>query len=433
MNDNIEQDLSNTNSTNGYVRLSTDDNQINRNYVILTYKQILTVVSCVLTIIILLLVTIVIIFVKTNNQTIYTTYNTTSGTTITTTETSTIELTTSTKTTTKILSKIETSTTQSVLSSSCPIPITNAEWNQKSIIFVNPLARCLLNENGLCRPQDLFIDNMHDNLYVVDTQNNRIQKYSLTEPYDPQQGAVGLTVASKNLIEPQSIFVDNETEDMYILDHITKITQRSFDSGYRVHLWKKNDQTGRILFSEVVGEYGFGKNQASYLTLDKEMNIYVGTKFYIKKWLFSSNYTKKMHVAGKTGAEASGPSDLWDPYAFYVDDDLTLYIADWQNKRIQKWLFNATEGITLASNLLYVYGLTMGCNGYLYYTDVYDHSIFQLNLKNNEKTRVIGDGSQRPLKKMLFATVMKFDKFGNIFVIDSDSGYRIRKFSIIQK
>ena len=71
----------------------------------------------------------------------------------------------------------------------------NAEWNEQSTIFVNPLGRCLPNENGLCGAQDLFIDNVHDNLYVVDTGNNRIQKYSLTEPFDPQQGAIGITVA----------------------------------------------------------------------------------------------------------------------------------------------------------------------------------------------------------------------------------------------
>ncbi|UJR12735.1 hypothetical protein I4U23_016909 [Adineta vaga] len=294
--------------------------------------------------------------------------------------------------------RLPTSTTQLVLSSlSCPIPITKAEWNRESTIFVNPLARCVSTENGLCKAQDLFIDNIHDNLYVVDTDNNRIQKYSLIEPYDPQQGAVGLTVASKGLIEPQSIFVDSQTEDIE------------------------------------VGEYGFGKNHAAYLTLDKEMNIYVGTRFYIRKWLSSSNYTQRIMIAGKNDQGGNGTSDLYDSYAFYIDNDLTLYIADWENHRIQKWLFNASEGVTLVHNLTYIYGLTMGCNGHLYYTDTREQSISQLNLKTNEKTIIIGNENRLKNKKLFFPSAMKFDKFGNIFVIVIDStATQIRKFSIIR-
>ncbi|UJR12508.1 hypothetical protein I4U23_016683 [Adineta vaga] len=365
-------------------------------------------------------------FAQIRTSTITTTKPTTTTTTTTQSTTTTKTTTTSTTTTTT-----KTTTSTNTVSSYCPIPSMNAQWNRNSTIFINPLGQCLSNSTGLCKAQDLYIDNIHNTLYVVDTDNNRIQKYSLNETFNPQQGAIGLTVASKGLIQPQSIFINSQTEDMYILDHGRKVTALTYDETYRVQLWKKSDQIGIILLSEV-GEYGFGM-YSSYLTLDKEMNIYVGTRHYIRKWLSSTNYTQRIIVAGKNDGAARGPSDLWDPYNFFINNDLTLFIADWQNKRIQKWLFNATEGITILNNLTYIYGLTMGCNGYLYYTDVYEQSVFQLNLTNNEKIRIIGDEQYIPPNKLFFPTIMKFDKFGNIFLIDVGNGYQIRKFSIIQK
>ncbi|UJR07210.1 hypothetical protein I4U23_011498 [Adineta vaga] len=191
--DNITVDQPTTSFSIGYVRLPNEDNPINRNYVVVTYKQILATLLSVLTVIVLLLVVIIIVLLKTYTQTTYITYNTTTN---------------------KFVSK-----TQMVISSSCPIPMMNAEWNQESIILVNSSVRCLSNGSGLCGAHELFVDNLHDNLYVVNTKNNRIRKYSLTQSFDPHQGAFEVTVASKGLIQPQSIFVDTQTEDMYILDY----------------------------------------------------------------------------------------------------------------------------------------------------------------------------------------------------------------------
>ncbi len=322
------------------------------------------------------------------------------------------------------------STTHIIIPSSYSIPTANAEWNQESTILVNPLGRCLSDENSLCGAQDLFIDNIHDNLYVVDTGNNRIQKYSLIEPFDPQQGSIGVTVASKDLIQPQSIFVDSQTEDMYILDHKSERDSGVYSSDYRVLLWKKNDEIGKKLFSEI-GERSFEWRQL-YLILDKEMNIYVVARHCVTKWLSSTKYTRQVIVAGKNERSENGKNDLWNPRAFYIDDNLTLYISDWHNNRIQKWLFNATEGITLANNLTYVHGLTMDCNGHIYYTGMNDRLIYRFNPINNQTTIIIDQEKRFQYVEPFFPTSIKLDKYGNIFVIAYESGAtQIRKFSII--
>lgn len=54
----------------------------------------------------------------------------------------------------------------------------------------------------------MFLDEQN-NVFVVDTDNNRIQKYI-------SSGII--TVASQGLYKPHSIYVDSSTDDMYILD-----------------------------------------------------------------------------------------------------------------------------------------------------------------------------------------------------------------------
>ncbi|CAF1389808.1 unnamed protein product [Didymodactylos carnosus] len=311
----------------------------------------------------------------------------------------------------------------------CPVPLINATWNQKGVFLVNRANGCNSNENSLCEPRDLFIDNVNDNLYVADTRNNRIQKYSLIAPIDNGQGTIGITVASQGLIAPQSIFVDTRTDDMYILDYDKyEIKDLSEPAVYRVQLWHKNDKIGRILLSEK-GEYGFG-TYFSYLTLDKYMNIYVGTRFYIRKWLSSTNYSEKVLAAGNSELGGRGPNNLFNPCAFYIYNDLTLYIVDLSNHRIQKWLANATEGTTLVENLIYAVGITADCNGNIYYTDTYDQAIFQYNIINNQRRMIVGDEHRLDKLETFFPLAIKIDKFGNIYVTTSAAS-QIMKFSIL--
>ncbi|UJR12425.1 hypothetical protein I4U23_016601 [Adineta vaga] len=339
--------------------------------------------------------------------------------------------TTTTTTTTIMLTQSFTTTRETITFSPipCTIPSANATWNKPGVVFVNQLGRCFSGEDGLCNPRDLFIDNIHDTLYIADTNNNRIQKYLLTEVDHSKMSSTGITVASKGLVLPQSIFVNVYTEDMYILD-FDQI--EDFDKGnsasYRVHLWKKNDNVGRILFSQAA-DHSFGQYFHD-VTLDKEMNIYVGTRFFIEKWLVSTNYTAKVIVAGRNQFNSHVTTDFFWVSTFFVTDDLTLYISDWKNSTLQKWTVNATEGSTVIGNFKDVPGITMDCNGYLYFIQQMARTVVQLNLVTNE-TRIIlrsDDDSRR--HEFQWPSAIQVDKFGNIFLIVSA---QVQKFSIVQK
>ncbi|CAF4241841.1 unnamed protein product, partial [Adineta steineri] len=312
---------------------------------------------------------------------------------------------------------------------SCPISAVNATWNNSGIVFINRSNRCVSTENGLCGPREIFIDDVHDTLYVVDAKNNRIQKYLLNEIYNSEVGAIGITVARKGLILPQSIFVDTRTEDMYIMDlDQEKAEDSPYVVSYRIHLWKKNEKVGRILISEV-GEYAFWQCY-HHLTLDKLMNIYVGTRYFIKKWLASTDYTEKIIVAGKSEQNHTQSTNLFDPADFFLTEDLTLYIADWNNKRVQRWTVNATEGTTVIGNLTYVMRITMDCNGYLYYAETNDQAIYQLNMMTNQSRMIVRNEDNFGKLIYYWPSAIKIDKFGNLFAVGHDQIY---KFSIIEK
>ncbi|CAF0901450.1 unnamed protein product [Adineta ricciae] len=396
-------------------------------YSILTKKRIL-IGSIILLLSILLLITSIKLFLINKNQNLLSYNGTqTSAIQITTERVTTINQSPTNYERTSRTTRTTNKSTFTLSPKSCSIPSINATWNQSGIIFINPLDQCRLTEHSLCNPRDIFIDDVHNTFYVADVDNNRIQKYFLNETYNSKMGATGITVASEGLILPQSIFVDIRTEDMYILDlDRNPRVNSSRDCSFRVHLWKKNESIGRILFSRR-GEIDFGYFY-HHLTLDKDMNIYVGTRFFIMKWLVSTNYTEKVVVAGMHTIKPSYSTDVYDPITFFVTDDFTLYVADWKNKRIQQWKINASEGTTVIGDLPTGLGITLDCNGYLYFIETKKYTISQFNMETNQTRLIVSFGHYFERSSFHSPQKIQMDKLGNIYFIDLD---QVFKFSIV--
>ncbi|CAF5223756.1 unnamed protein product, partial [Rotaria magnacalcarata] len=53
-------------------------------------------------------------------------------------------------------------------------------------------------------------------------------------------------------------------------------------------------------------------------------------------------------VAGVTGISDTTPDKLNGPWGLHIDSNGTLYIADQNNSRVQKWLSGAPNGTTVA-------------------------------------------------------------------------------------
>lgn len=67
----------------------------------------------------------------------------------------------------------------------------------------------------------------------------------------------------------------------------------------------------------------------------------------VQKYLLGSLFGET--VAGqKSGSSGSGPTLLSAPYDVQSDQDSNIYVPDTNNHRIQLWNYRSTTGITIA-------------------------------------------------------------------------------------
>ena len=147
-----------------------------------------------------------------------------------------------------------------------------------------------------------------------------------------QSPIIGVTVAS-NIDSLSAIYVDEDGETIYVALRYEN----------RVEKWIKNALNG-----EQIGDQC---KQCTGVWLDREKNVYMtesGTQTVLK-WSRETGST--ITVAGQTDEQGQTTDRLYFPRGIYVSHlNDTLYIADTMNNRIQKWLKNSKEGITVSGS-----------------------------------------------------------------------------------
>ncbi|CCH53048.1 Tripartite motif-containing protein 71 AltName: Full=Lin-41 homolog [Fibrisoma limi BUZ 3] len=231
--------------------------------------------------------------------------------------------------------------------------------------------------NQLSFPGGLFVDSS-GNVYVVDTSNDRIQKWA-------PGASAGVTVAGGNgegsapnqLFSPYGVFVDM-LGNVYVADA----------SNNRIQRWAPGASVG-VTVAGGNGE-GSAPNQLNFPTglfVDGSGNVYVADNFNhrIQKW--GPGATSGTTVAGGNGL-GSAPNQLLSPNGLFVDGAGNVYVADTGNDRIQKWAPGALSGTTVAG----------------------------------------GNGAGSALNQLDFPTGVFVDVSGNVYVADYDN-YRIQRWA----
>ncbi len=190
--------------------------------------------------------------------------------------------------------------------------------------------------NALNFPWGLAFD-VNESLYVADHRNSRVMKLqstSLTGSIVAGTGVYGNS--SAQLRNPAELAVDANS-NIYVND----------DFNFRVMLWHKNSSSGVM----VVGSGTWGNltntiGQSVGLAVDSKGNIYVSdySNERVMKW--APNATSGTLVAGQSGVLGSS-SKLNRPFGLYLDETNSyLYIADFNNHRIQRYALNVTATAT---------------------------------------------------------------------------------------
>ncbi|CAF3002004.1 unnamed protein product [Rotaria sp. Silwood2] len=307
------------------------------------------------------------------------------------------------------------------------------EWSTKGIPIVGADMKFGYDEFHLGSPFGLFVDGERGNIYVADTHNHRVQKFNLKAI-----GSAGITVAGGNgagngtnqLNMPWVVYVD-KNENVYVGD-----TDNS-----RIQMWAKGATSGVT----VAGGNGKGKglNQIGAcqgLFVHEETNALFISDFYndrIVKWIPEKG--EGVIVAG-TGISGSKADQISGPRGIFIDQCETIYIADLWNNRIQKWKKGATEGFTVAggngkgsdaNQLSDPWDVEVDQYGNVYVADNSNNRIMKW-APDATSGVVIADGKGWMTDSGKFREVhsIGLDKEGNLFVSERLND-RLQKFNIM--
>ena len=205
--------------------------------------------------------------------------------------------------------------------------------------------------NQLNRPYGVFVDGL-GNIYVADSGNDRIQRF----PPNSSSATVGVTVAGGNgrgststpsrFDDPSGVFVDG-SGNLYVAD----------SGNDRIQRFPPNSSSATAGVT-VAGGNGIGDSDDQFFLptsvfVDGSGNLYVADfgNDRIQRFLpNSSRSSKGLTVAGGNGLGA-GANQLNRPFGVFGDGSGNLYVADFGNDRIQRFLPNSSrssKGLTVA-------------------------------------------------------------------------------------
>ena len=198
----------------------------------------------------------------------------------------------------------------------------------------------------------------------------------------------------------------------------------------------KSGQVKRFALNDTVGVSVMTPSDSCYgLFVDINNNLYcsIDRDHQVVKQSLNSNATLLETVAG-TSMYGSSPTMLRYPQGIFVDQQLTLHVADYGNDRVQRFLNNQLDGTTVAgagvstnTTLNGPTGVTLDADGYLFIVDSLNHRIVGSGPNGFRCLAGCAGGSGSASNQMYRPTSLGFDNHGNIFVIDSNND-RVQKF-----
>ena len=212
----------------------------------------------------------------------------------------------------------------------------DARWSEDAITVAGSWngesgsASDLLNWN-----RGLFITG-DDTLYVADTGNARIV---IIHPNSTKAVATIKSGERPNLYGGYiNVFVTKT--NIYILDSEAK----------QVKIWDINRSS----------PYTFDENprrvisieRADHFFVDPDGNVYITQRETptAKCFLSDSTNNSNAFIVAGNGTAGSDLTQLNSPGGLFVDEARAVYVADYDNNRIQKWPHGATSGMTVVGN-----------------------------------------------------------------------------------
>ncbi|CAF4179963.1 unnamed protein product, partial [Adineta steineri] len=274
--------------------------------------------------------------------------------------------------------------------------------------------------NQINTPQAISIDKKK-NIFIADYNNHRIVEWK----YNAKEGQI---VAGGNekgdrinqLNGPTDMIVDQQDHSIIIADKGNR----------RVIRWFNQNQ--QILIQNI-DCYG--------LAMDKNGSLYVSDleKNEVRRWKMGEYNNEGIVVAGGN-EQGDQLNQLYRPIFIFVDKDQSVYVSDFSNHRVMKWIKDAKEGIVVAggnrqggnlNQLSTPKGVIVDDLGQIYVADYGNYRVMRW-CEGKEEGEVIvgGNGNGIQLYQLSPPNCLSFDDEGNLYVADSWNN-RIQKFEMI--
>ncbi|OPZ44804.1 MAG: Virginiamycin B lyase [Euryarchaeota archaeon ADurb.BinA087] len=263
-------------------------------------------------------------------------------------------------------------------------------------------------------PRGVAVDGA-GNVYVADTQNDRVQKFTVTGTFITKWGSNG--PGDGKFSFPHAVAVDTEG-NVYVADTYNHRIQKFTPNGTFIMTWGEGPELADGKFS-----------YPHAVAVDTEGNVYV-----------ADSYNHRIQKFNRTGSfitkwgdgPGSGDGQFYYPFGIAVDNAGNVYVADSQNNRIQK--FNATGTFIMKwgdgpgsedGQFYYPFGIAVDNAGNLYVAEYYNHRIQKFTPNGSYITKW---GSYGPGDGQFnYPFGIAVDNAGKVYVVDSNR-HRIQKF-----
>ena len=178
-------------------------------------------------------------------------------------------------------------------------------------------------DDQLRLPRSMFIDS-NDDIYITDTLNARIQKFSSNLEYIEQFGVMG--TANGEFRTPDSIAI-NSTGYIYVTDFDRDLVNIFSGGDYAYQ-----GQLGGVGNGTANGQF----NGPRGIVIDSDNNVYIADSINDRIQIFNNDGTYQRQIGGAADSTADG--EFNDPIGIALDSDNNIYVTELVNDRVQ--IFN---------------------------------------------------------------------------------------------